>query len=56
MTRQHLSRPLVAAALAAELTSAAEALGDDAAETSGRTGQRLAALVETLTGLAERLR
>ena len=43
-------------ALAAELTSAAEALGDDAAEASGRTQQRLAALAETLTGLAERLR
>ncbi len=43
-------------ALAEELTSAAEALGDDAAAASGRTGQRLAALAETLTGLAERLR
>ena len=43
-------------ALAAELTSAAEALGDDAAAASGRTEQRLAALAETLTGLAERLR
>ena len=43
-------------ALAAELTSAAEALGDDMADASGRTGQRLAALAETLTGLAERLR
>ena len=43
-------------ALAAELTSAAEALGDDASEASGRTEQRLAALAETLTDLAERLR
>ena len=43
-------------ALAAELTEAAEALGDDASEASGRTEQRLAALAETLTGLAERLR
>ncbi len=42
-------------ALAAELTSAAEALGQDAADASGRTEQRLAALAETLTGLAERL-
>ena len=42
--------------LAAELTSAAEALGHDAAAASGRTEQRLAALAETLTGLAERLR
>ena len=42
--------------LAAELTSAAEALGDDAAGAGGRTEQRLAALAETLTGLAERLR
>ncbi len=42
--------------LAAELTSAAEALGADAAAAGGRTGQRLAALAETLTGLAERLR
>ena len=43
-------------ALAAELTSAAEALGEDAADASGRTEQRLAALAETLTSLAERLR
>ena len=43
-------------ALAAELTAAAEALGDDAADAGGRTEQRLAALAETLTGLAERLR
>ena len=43
-------------ALAAELTSAAEALGDDAAAANGRTEQRLAALAETLTGLADRLR
>ncbi len=43
-------------ALAAELTSAAEALAGDAAAASARTEQRLAALAETLTGLAERLR
>ena len=43
-------------ALAAELTSAVEALGSDAAEASGRTVQRLQGLAETLTGLAERLR
>ena len=43
-------------ALAAELTSAVEALGSDAAEASGRTEQRLQGLAETLTGLAERLR
>ena len=43
-------------ALAAELTSAAEALGEDAGAASGRTEQRLAALAETLTGLAGRLR
>ena len=43
-------------ALAAELTAAAEALADDAAAASGRTELRLAALAETLTGLAERLR
>ena len=39
-------------ALAAELTAAAEALGDDAAEASGRTEQRLVGLAETLTGIA----
>lgn len=43
------------AGLAAELTSAAEALGDDAAESSERTGLRLRGLAETLTNLAERL-
>ncbi len=43
-------------ALAAELTSAAAALGDDAADAGGRTGQRLRGLAETLTSLAERLR
>ena len=42
--------------LAAELTSAVEALGSDAADASGRTEQRLQGLAETLTGLAERLR
>ncbi len=39
-------------ALAAELTAAAEALGDDAADASGRTEQRLVGLAETLTGIA----
>ncbi len=43
-------------ALAAELTSAAEALGDDMADAGDRTEQRLRALAETLTSLAERLR
>ena len=43
-------------ALAAELTSAAEALADDVAAASGRTEQRLRALAATLTNLAERLR
>ena len=42
-------------ALAAELTSAAEALGDDVAAASGRTEQRLVGLAETLTRIAERL-
>ena len=42
-------------ALAAELTSAAEALGEDAADASGRTEQRLVGLAETLTGIAELL-
>ena len=45
-----------APAIAAELTSAAEALGSDAAGAGGRTEQRLRGLAETLTGLAERLR
>ena len=44
------------AALAAQLTSTAEALDSDAEEAGGRTGQRLQALAETLTSLAERLR
>ena len=39
-------------ALAAELTSAAEALGADAADAGGRTEQRLVGLAETLTGIA----
>ena len=43
-------------ALAAELTSAAEALSDEAAEADGRTEQRLRGLAETLEGLADRLR
>ena len=43
-------------ALAAELTSAAEALADDVAAAEGRTGRRLAALADTLTSLAQRLR
>ena len=43
-------------ALAAELTSAAEALGDDMADAGDRTEQRLRALAETLTSLADRLR
>ena len=43
-------------ALAAELTSAAEGLGDNLADAGGRTEQRLRALAETLTSLAERLR
>ena len=43
-------------ALAGELTSAADALENDAADASGRTEQRLRGLAETLTGLAGRLR
>ena len=43
-------------ALAAELTSAAEALGVDVAAAGGGTEQRLTALADTLTSLAERLR
>ena len=43
-------------ALAGELTSAAEALENDAADASARTEQRLRGLAETLTGLADRLR
>ena len=42
-------------ALAAELTSAAEVLGDDMAAARGRTEQRLVGLAETLTRIAERL-
>ena len=42
-------------AIAAELTSAAEALDSDAADASARTEQRLRGLAETLTGLAQRL-
>ena len=44
------------AGVAAELTSAAEALGSDAADAGGRTEQRLQGLADTLSGLAERLR
>ena len=44
------------ASLAAELASAADALGSDAADANGRTAQRLQGLSETLMGLAERLR
>ena len=43
-------------ALAAELTSAADALGDDEEAAEGRTGQRLRGLAAMLTSLAERLR
>ena len=43
-------------ALAAELASAAQALGDDVPAARGRTGQRLTALADTLTSLAARLR
>ena len=43
-------------ALAGELTSAAEGLENDAADASGRTGQRLRGIAETLAGLAERVR
>ena len=42
--------------LAAELTSAAQALGDDRAEAGGRTAQRLGALADALRTLSERLR
>ncbi len=42
--------------VAASLTAAAEALGDDAAAAGGRTRQRLDGLAATLTSLAERLR
>ena len=43
-------------ALAAELTAAAQTLGDDSADAGGRTGERLRALAGTLRGLADRLR
>ena len=43
-------------ALAAELTSAAEALTDEAAESDGRAGRRLRGLAATLDRLADRLR
>ena len=43
-------------ALAAELTAAAQALGDDPADAEGRTGERLRALGDTLRALSNRLR
>ena len=43
-------------ALAAELTAAAQTLGDDSADAGGRTGERLRALADTLRGLSDRLR
>ncbi len=43
-------------ALSAELTAAAEALENDAADTGGRTEQRVQGLAGTLAGIADRLR